>query len=35
MAKYGIDRALLAAGRPETDQPASRIIGVANPWCPG
>jgi hypothetical protein len=25
MARYGIDRALLAADRPETDQPASRI----------
>jgi Protein of unknown function (DUF2786) len=33
MAKYGIDRALLAAARPETDQPASRLIDVANPWA--
>ncbi len=33
MAKYGIDRALLAADRPETDQPASRIIDVPNPWA--
>lgn len=32
MAKYGIDRALLAASRPETDQPASRMIDVPNPW---
>jgi hypothetical protein len=32
MAKYGIDRALLAADRPETDQPANRMIDVANPW---
>jgi Protein of unknown function (DUF2786) len=32
MAKYGIDRALLAADRPETDQPANRLIDVANPW---
>lgn len=32
MAKYGIDRALLAASRPETDPPASRLIDVANPW---
>jgi hypothetical protein len=33
MARYGIDRALLAATRPETDQPASRIIDIANPWA--
>src|ERR1035441_3947589 len=33
MAKYGIDRALLAASRPDTDQPASRIINVPNPWA--
>jgi len=26
MAKYGIDRALLAAVRPETDAPASRFV---------
>jgi hypothetical protein len=32
MARYGIDRALLAASRPQTDQPASRIIDVPNPW---
>jgi hypothetical protein len=32
MAKYGIDRALLAADRPETDEPANRMIDVANPW---
>jgi hypothetical protein len=32
MAKYGIDRALLAAARPETDQPANRMIDVDNPW---
>jgi Protein of unknown function (DUF2786) len=32
MARYGIDRALLAAARPETDQPADRIIDVPNPW---
>jgi hypothetical protein len=31
MAKYGIDRALLAAARPETDQPADRVIDIANP----
>ena len=31
MARYGIDRALLAATRPDTDQPASRIIEVDNP----
>jgi hypothetical protein len=33
MARYGIDRALLAATRPETDQPASRIIDIDNPWA--
>jgi len=33
MARYGIDRALLAATRPETDQPASRIIDIASPWA--
>jgi hypothetical protein len=32
MAKYGIDRALLAAARPETDAPASRLIDIDNPW---
>ncbi len=32
MAKYGIDRALLAAARPETDQPASRFVDIDNPW---
>ena len=33
MAKYGIDRALLAADRPETDRPADRVIDVGNPWA--
>jgi hypothetical protein len=33
MARYGIDRALLAATRPETDQPANRIIDIDNPWA--
>jgi Protein of unknown function (DUF2786) len=33
MAKYGIDRALLAADRPETDQPGSRILDIDNPWA--
>jgi hypothetical protein len=33
MAKYGIDRALLAAARPETDLPADRVIDVGNPWA--
>jgi Protein of unknown function (DUF2786) len=32
MAKYGIDRALLAAERPETDRPADRVLDVGNPW---
>jgi hypothetical protein len=33
MAKYGIDRALLAAAHPGTDRPADRVIGIANPWA--
>jgi uncharacterized protein DUF2786 len=33
MAKYGIDRALLGALQPETDQPADRIITIPNPWA--
>ena len=33
MAKYGIDRALLAAARPETDRPGDRVIDIANPWA--
>jgi hypothetical protein len=33
MARYGIDRARLAATRPETDKPDSRIIDIANPWA--
>ena len=33
MAKYGIDRALLAARRPETDEPASRLVDIYNPWA--
>src|SRR5215467_14595216 len=33
MAKYGIDRALLAARRPETDHPADRVIDIGNPWA--
>jgi hypothetical protein len=33
MAKYGIDRALLAADRPETDQPGNRILDLDNPWA--
>ena len=33
MAKYGIDRALLAARQPETDAPASRLVEVDNPWA--
>jgi hypothetical protein len=33
MAKYGIDRALLAAVRPETDRPDDRLIDIANPWA--
>jgi len=33
MAKYGIDRALLAARRPDTDRPSDRVIEVGNPWA--
>jgi hypothetical protein len=33
MAKYGIDRALLAADQPETDQAANRILDIDNPWA--
>jgi hypothetical protein len=33
MARYGIDRALLAAAQPETDHPADRVIDIANPWA--
>ena len=32
MARYGIDRALLAATAPDTDKPADRVIDVDNPW---
>jgi hypothetical protein len=33
MARYGIDRALLAAKEPETDKPADRVVDVDNPWA--
>jgi Protein of unknown function (DUF2786) len=33
MARYGIDRALLAANAPDTDKPADRVIDVDNPWA--
>jgi hypothetical protein len=33
MARYGIDRALLAAAKPQTDHPADRVIDIANPWA--
>jgi len=33
MAKYGIDRALLAAAKPETDKPGNRIFTVDTPWA--
>jgi hypothetical protein len=32
MAKYGIDRALLADAAPETDVQANRILDIDNPW---
>jgi hypothetical protein len=33
MARYGIDRALLGALRPETDRPADRKFGFDAPWA--
>jgi hypothetical protein len=33
MARYGIDRALLGALRPETDRPADRKFGFEAPWA--
>jgi hypothetical protein len=33
MARYGIDRARLAASRPDTDAPGNRIIDIENPWA--
>jgi hypothetical protein len=33
MARYGIDRALLAARQPDTDHPADRKVDVDNPWA--
>jgi Protein of unknown function (DUF2786) len=33
MARYGIDRALLGARRPETDQPSDRVFDLDNPWA--
>ena len=33
MARYGIDRALLAAQQPGTDRPADRKIDVDSPWA--
>jgi hypothetical protein len=33
MAKYGIDRALLAKAKPETDKPGDRKIDIDNPWA--
>jgi hypothetical protein len=32
MARYGIDRALLGAARPETDRPADRLVDLPRPW---
>jgi hypothetical protein len=32
MARYGIDRALLGAVRPETDRPTDRVFTLGNPW---
>ena len=33
MARYGIDRALLAAAQPDTDRPADRKVDIDNPWA--
>jgi Protein of unknown function (DUF2786) len=33
MARYGIDRALLGALRPESDKPGDRIFDLDNPWA--
>jgi uncharacterized protein DUF2786 len=33
MARYGIDRALLGAARPDTDRPADRVFELDNPWA--
>ncbi len=33
MARYGIDRALLAAARPDTDRAGSRTVDIASPWA--
>jgi hypothetical protein len=33
MAKYGIDRALLAAEQPDTDRAANRMLDIDNPWA--
>jgi Protein of unknown function (DUF2786) len=32
MARYGVERALLGAARPDTDKPADRMISLRNPW---
>ena len=32
MARYGIDRALLGALRPESDRPTSQMFTLGNPW---
>jgi hypothetical protein len=33
MARYGINRALLGALRPDTDKPDDRVFALANPWA--
>ena len=33
MARYGIDRALLGAVRPDTDRSADRVFELDNPWA--
>ncbi len=32
IARHGIDRAMLAAARPETDQPGNKVTDLPNPW---
>jgi hypothetical protein len=33
VARYGIDRALLAVQQPDTDHPADRKVDVDHPWA--
>jgi Protein of unknown function (DUF2786) len=33
VARYGIDRALLAVQQPDTDHPADRKVDIDHPWA--